>query len=397
MRANLHSFLLYCAKSTAVAPFDVESQMPGYDDWKHQGKGISATPRAMTREDPRYLRIGPVRQPSAEQLNRSYEMLRPLIRLAVLAVVLFPASSFGQGKSAALVGTLTITAKEGTKLPEQFFVVLYRSNGREFARQQVANHGSYRITGVSSGDYEIAVEGDGRTLGRMSLTVRSAGGADVKQDLELQWRDKSAPASAGTISSLDLYKRSPENESLMNQALAAMAKKNYAEAAGLLKQVVGADAKDFEAWTELGNVLFAQGNQSEAEKAFGRALEERPSYPVALLNLGKMQYDQKNYDGAIATLSQLVGAHPESAEAHRFLGEAYLQIKKGSKAVPELEEAARLDPENQADAHLSLAALYDAANLKDRAAGEYEKFLAQKPNYPDKKKLEKYIRDNKKR
>lgn len=326
-------------------------------------------------------------------------MLRPLIRLAVLVVVLFPASAFAQGKggSPALVGTLTITAREGAKLPEQFFVVLYRTDRTEIGRQQVTNHGSYRFTGVANGDYEIAVEGDGRTLGRMSITVRFAGGADVKQDLELEWRDRSAPASAGTISALDLYKRNPENESLMNQALAARSKKNYAEAANLLKQIVGADAKDFEAWTDLGNLLFAQGNQGEAEKAFRRALEERPSYPVALLNLGKMQYGQKNYDAAIATLSQLISEHPESAAGHRFLGEAYLRIKKGSKAVPELEEAARLDPGNQAEAHLSLAALYDAANLKDRAAAEYEKFLAKKPDYPDRKKLEKYIRENKKR
>jgi Flp pilus assembly protein TadD len=327
-------------------------------------------------------------------------MLRPLIRFIVLAILFFPASSFGQGKrgSAALVGTLTVTAKEGTKLPDSFFVVLYRTDNKtEVARQQVNNHGSYRLTGVGNGDYEIAVEGGGRTLGRMSITVRSTGGADVKQNLELEWRDTSAPASAGTTSSLDMYERNPENESLMKQALAARSKKNYAEAANLLRQIVGADAKDFEAWTELGNTLFAQANQGEAEKALRRALEERPSYPLALLNLGKMQYGQKDYDAAIATLSQLISAHPESAEGHRFLGEAFLRIKKGSMAVPELEEAARLDPGNQADAHLSLAALYDAANLKDRAAAEYEKFLAQKPNYPDKKKLEKYIRENKKR
>jgi Tfp pilus assembly protein PilF len=85
-----------------------------------------------------------------------------------------------------------------------------------------------------------------------------------------------------------------------------------------------------------------------------------------------------------------------AAEAHRFLGESYLRVKKGSKAVPELEEAPGLDAENQAEAHLSLAALYDAANLKDRAAAEYEKFLAGKPNYADKKTLEKYIHDHKK-
>lgn len=332
-------------------------------------------------------------------------MMRHFLRLAILAVALFPASSFAQGKgggSAALVGTLTITAKEGTQLPDSFFVVLYKNTSRtdttktEAGRQAVANHGSYRFTGISGGDYELAVEGDGRTLARLPFTINSTSGGDVKQDLELAWREKSGPTTGGTISSLDLYTRSPENKTLMDQALADSAKKNYAEAAKLLNQIVAADVKDFEAWTDLGNVQFADGHSSDAEASFRHALEARPGYAVALLNLGKMQYNLKNYDAAIATLSALTTAHPESAEAHRFLGEGYLRIKKGSKAVPELEEAARLDPENQAEAHLSLAALYDAANVKDRAVVEYEKFLAIKPNYANKKTLEKYIHDNKK-
>jgi tetratricopeptide (TPR) repeat protein len=319
--------------------------------------------------------------------------------LAVLAGFLFAASAFGQGKggSAALVGTLTIKAKEGTKLPDSFAVVLYRSDKTESGRQSVKNHETYRFTGISSGDWELAVEGDDRTLGRLKFAINSTR-SDVRQDLELEWREKSGPAAtnAGTISSLDLYKRNPENDSLMKQALAERAKKNYAGAAKLLNQVVAADARDFEAWTDLGNALFAQGNQGEAEKAFKQALEERPTYPPALSNLGKLNYTQKNYEGAIKILSQLVSAHPESADAHRFLGESYLRIKKGSLAVPELEAAARLDPAGQAEAHLSLAALYDGAGLKDRAAAEYEKFLAKKPDYAEKKTLEKYIRDNKK-
>ncbi len=326
-------------------------------------------------------------------------MSRLSIRLFVLAVMLVPAHTFAQrnrGNAPALVGTLTVKAKEGTKLPDSFTVVVYKSDRTELARQAVANHGSYRITGISAGDWEIAVEAGSQTLGRLKFTVNSTSGGDVRQDLELQWRDNAGTANPGGLSSLESYNRAPENEALMKQVSAARSGKNYTEAASLLKKVVGADAKDFEAWTELGNVLFAQGRASDAEPAFRRALEEKPSYAVALLNLGKMQYGQKNYDAAISTLSQLTAAHPGAAEGHRFLGEAYLRIKKGSKAVPELEEAARLDPDNQADAHLSLAALYDAAGVKDRAAAEYEKFLAQKPNYPDKKKLEKYIRDNKK-
>jgi Tfp pilus assembly protein PilF len=73
-----------------------------------------------------------------------------------------------------------------------------------------------------------------------------------------------------------------------------------------------------------------------------------------------------------------------------------LQIKNGSNAVVYLYEAIKLDPIGKADAHLRLAALYNGAGLKDKAAAEYEQFLQKKPDYPDRRKLELYISQNKK-
>jgi len=49
-----------------------------------------------------------------------------------------------------------------------------------------------------------------------------------------------------------------------------------------------------------------------------------------------------------------------------------------------------------ADAHLLLGALYNATGLKEKAAVEYREFLKQRPNYPEKKKLEAFISTNKK-
>ena len=59
--------------------------------------------------------------------------------------------------------------------------------------------------------------------------------------------------------------------------------------------------------------------------------------------------------------------------------------------------ALKLDPVGMANAHLRLAALYNAAGIKDKAVVEYQEFLKKKPDYPDKKKLEQYIAQNKKR
>jgi len=75
------------------------------------------------------------------------------------------------------------------------------------------------------------------------------------------------------------------------------------------------------------------------------------------------------------------------------MGECYLQVKKGSKAIPYLNEAAKL---GRPEAHLRLGWLYNAAGMKDKAAIEYEEYLKKNPDYPDKNKLKDYIQTNKK-
>jgi tetratricopeptide (TPR) repeat protein len=114
-----------------------------------------------------------------------------------------------------------------------------------------------------------------------------------------------------------------------------------------------------------------------------------------MLNLGKLRLAQKNHDGAIDILSRAVETNQKSPDANYLLGEAYLGARKGSKAVGYLNQAILLDPVGKADVHLRLAALYKGAGLKDKAAAEYEMFLAKKPDYPDRKNLEQYIRDSK--
>jgi Tfp pilus assembly protein PilF len=62
-----------------------------------------------------------------------------------------------------------------------------------------------------------------------------------------------------------------------------------------------------------------------------------------------------------------------------------------------LNEAIRLDPIGKASAHLRLAALYNAAGMKDKAALEYEQFLMKRPDFSEREKLRQYVKNNKKR
>ncbi len=96
---------------------------------------------------------------------------------------------------------------------------------------------------------------------------------------------------------------------------------------------------------------------------------------------------------AIEPLTKAVELKPTSGDANYLLGECYLQLRKGSKAIPYLNDAAN---NGRPDAHLRLGWLYNAAGMKDKAAIEYEEYLKKNPDYPDKNKLKEYIAANKK-
>ena len=325
-------------------------------------------------------------------------LLSGFILVFILAAVSEPVRGQG-GSGHMLFGDLKIADNGAADAkPLTFDVILYFMDGRVFGRQPVTSNGRYRFMGLKPNEYDLVIELENREIARIRINLGTVGaGADHRQDVELEWGNRgtgsSTPAKKLTVSADDFYKRSSPNQSLFEKAQAAIDKKNFVDATALLKQVLDADAADFQAWTELGTVHLLQKSNGEAEKAYQRAAEIRPSFFLGVLNLGRVRVSQKKYDEAIDPLTRATELQPQSAEANFLLGESYLQIKKGSKAVGYLSEAARL---GRADAHLRLGVLYNAAGLKDRAAAEYEQFLAKEPNYADKAKLAQYIKENKK-
>jgi tetratricopeptide (TPR) repeat protein len=295
-----------------------------------------------------------------------------------------------------LYGELSVDESErNNSKPLLYEVALFNQGGTPISRQYVAPGGRYRFQNLKDGLYELAVFLDGDEVARVRAEIAfSPYQNDYRQDLALKW---TAPPinKPGTVSAADYYKRSPANESLFTRSKEATDQKRYDDAILALQQLVAQDPKDFLAWTELGAVFIFKQRYDDSEEAYLRAINERPTFFLAHMNLGKLRYLLKKFDGAIEPLTEAVKIQPSSPDANYYLGESYLQIKKGSKAVGYLYEALKLDPIGRADAHLHLAALYNAAGLKDKAAIEYQEFLKKKPDYPDRKKLEQYIADNK--
>lgn len=298
-----------------------------------------------------------------------------------------------------LYGDMKVDESKVTGInPISYDLILYTLGGQVVGRQRVSSNGHYRFINLGDGQYDLVVELETTEVARIRVDIRSPRiNTDYRQDISLEW--KAPPGAApkpASVSVADYYERAPANQKLFEKIQATINNKKYVDAVTLLNQLLTNDPNDFQAWTELGTVHLVEQKLPEAEKAYAQAIDVRPKFFLALMNLGRLRLMQKNFDGAVASLTTAVEVKPTSAEANYYLGEAYLQIKKGSKAVGYLNEALRLDPVGKAEAHLRLAALYNGAGLKDKAALEYQEFLKKKPDYPDKKKLEQYIGQNKK-
>ncbi len=295
-----------------------------------------------------------------------------------------------------LYGDLIIDESKVTGLrPLSFDVILYTEGKVLISRQSTPNNGRYRFNNLPTGLYELAIEVENNEIARLTVDLRSPYLKDVRRDIEFEWRVEKGGANPGVVSARDTYSRSSASQKLFTLARQAAEKKQYEKAAQLLQQITTVDGKDFEVWFELANVHFRQKKLAEAETNYLRAIDAHPEFFPALLNLGRLELFQKQFDVAIQVLGRAVNIRPDSADANYFLGEAYLQSKRGSAAVVYFEEALRLDPQGMAEVHLQLARLYHRAGMKDKASVEYEKFLKKKPDYAERKKLADYIEANK--
>ncbi len=295
--------------------------------------------------------------------------------------------------AAVIYGQVSIDGlPRGERKPTIFVSLLI--SGTQIDRRPADDRGYFFFLQTPRHGHTLVFELDSGEVGRAYLTVGT--GNRIRQDVSLDWRTLRGASTApktGLVSA-NAYQRDAEAEKAFDKAMAAVKENRNAAAIAIFEEMVKKDPLDYLVWTMIGSIHSDGKKYGDAAPAFAKALELKPEFTLARVNLGKMELGQKNLDKAIEIFTKAVELDPKSADANHQLGEAYLQAKKGSMAVGFLNKAIEIAPVQKAEIHLRLAALYNGAGVKDRAAAEYKVFLEKTPNYADKGKLEKYIKDN---
>lgn len=274
-------------------------------------------------------------------------------------------------------------------------VVYLRNGGAQLDKYHTNDKGYWYFLKHPVDGHLLAFEVDGIEVGR--TIVAAAGSNRFRQDVEFDWNAlkgaSAAPSPSGVVSARDRYPRGAEAEKAFEKALSAR-NADGEQALKMFTEIARKDDKDYNAWMHIGALHYSAKRMDEARNAYGKAISLKPDYFLALLNLGRLEFSQKSYEAAAPVLLKAVEADARSADANHLLGESYLQVKKGSLAVGYLNKAIEIAPVEKAEIHLRLAALYNGAGLKDRAAAEYKAFLEKVRDHPDRKKFEQYVNDN---
>ncbi len=129
-----------------------------------------------------------------------------------------------------------------------------------------------------------------------------------------------------------------------------------ADAEQVLRRCIEHLTDSVRAHLALGRLLQSAGRAREAIQHFGVVAESRPLVGLDYLydQIGSLSLAEADLDGAVDAFWHRVDVNPNSADAHRRLGVAYLQQARQSEALAEFVATLLLDPDN-VDAHAGRA------------------------------------------
>lgn len=166
------------------------------------------------------------------------------------------------------------------------------------------------------------------------------------------------------------------------QAEADLEKKDYSAAEPLLKQVVDRDAKNYQAWFDLGFLYNAISRTDDSIAAYRKSVEAKPDVFESNLNLGLMlaktnQPDAERYLRAATRLKPSDNAPQNQEIAWMALGRL-LESRDPQQALLAYRSAAVQVPTDPGP-YLAAAPIFEKQNQFAEAEHEYQQVLAIDP------------------
>ena len=199
---------------------------------------------------------------------------------------------------------------------------------------------------------------------------------DFPKDPEVLYISTHALSDLSTRAAQDLGRNAPQSyqaRELNAEALEVQGKWDQAqkEYEAILQQNPGVPGIHF----RLGRLLLSKPNPGpdmaeQAKKEFQEELKIDPSNAGAEYVLGELARESQQWEDAVQHFGRAAKLDAGFGDAYLGLGQSLISTKKFSEAIPPLETAVKLEPQNPAT-HYNLATAYSRTGRKQDADKEF--------------------------
>src|SRR5574341_1273847 len=168
-------------------------------------------------------------------------------------------------------------------------------------------------------------------------------------------------------------------DDLMEAAEAAARNNNLPLMESLLKRVLEKEPKHKVARRQLGYALFAQQKLDAAVKVLREQTTQNPYDDYSYMMLGQALLAQQNYAEAEKAFRKQLEIAPLDKYAHGNLGLLLVEWRKYKDAIPELEQAISLNPDQEANYQVGLGRAYLNLNENEKAATVFDRAVKLSP------------------
>ncbi len=169
-------------------------------------------------------------------------------------------------------------------------------------------------------------------------------------------------------------------EQIIKQAFKFHSQRNILEAAKYYQEFINQGFKDHRVFSNYGVILKNLGKLQEAEFSYRKAIEIKPNYADAHINLGNVLNCLGKLKEAELSYRKAIEIKPNYAEAHSNLGNVLNGFGKLKEAELSTRKAIELKPD-YAEAYSNLGNILNDLGKSDQAELSYRKAIELKPEF----------------
>lgn len=279
---------------------------------------------------------------------------------------------------------LQIFMPDGARPSRELRLQLTRDDGR-IETVFTDSKGKFQFTGDLNGlhDYEVRIEGDGRTFGTTATSVRFLRGQVSYMTLFLNPHKGPPPPPNEVVDASGLDADVPaEARAAYGRAMKAVGDGRAEEAVSELKRAVAAHPKYARALNDLGVLYLKLDRLDEAAETLARAAKINRRFYFPRLNLGVVLNRQGKYAEAVEVLGRLHGESPNFPGLNQTYADALVgagQAARAKKVLGDALAASDLDRAARVEAHYKLGMILSREEDYAAAAAELEKAVRLDP------------------